>query len=94
MLDLGPIKTRLECINLPLCYQEDPVRGDWLVMAGSRVMAICRYPQEAMVFAHYGQDVCALLQEVERLQMENKALAEALGQRDDFVWTVTGGDNA
>jgi hypothetical protein len=68
MLDLEPIKTRLELIEGSLCYQEDPVRGDWLVMTGNRVMAVCRYAWEAVVFAHYQKDVFALVEEVEGLR--------------------------
>ena len=68
MLNIEPIKTRLELIEGSLCYQQDEVRGDWIVMCGSRVMAVCRYAWEAVVFAHYQKDVSALVEEVERLR--------------------------
>lgn len=80
MLNLEPIKTRLLLIEGGMCYQEDPVRGDWLVMAGSRVMAVCRYPWEAMVFAHYQKDVLALVEEVEGLRHALNGLLKAVAE--------------
>jgi hypothetical protein len=80
MLDIEPIKTRLELIEGSLCYQQDEVRGDWIVMCGSRVMAVCRYAWEAVVFAHYQKDVFALVEEVESLRHALNGLLKAVAE--------------
>lgn len=69
MLNLDPIKKRLEQTTTgEWCYKQDELRGDWLVMYGSQLIAACRYPKDASAFAFYRKDMDSLIKEVEQLR--------------------------